>query len=305
MEKFIFCFVTINPNPVKGDVFLNQPKVQIIIPVYNAAKYIERCFDSLKNQTYTNWEAIVIDDASTDESKEITEKLTSGDKRFKFTSLKKNLGVSNVRNLALSEINGKYTAFLDSDDYWEKDMLEEMVKKAEETDCDIVQCRYIYDYPGGRQVLPKGAFDRDVELGRADMKKVYFKMATGINMNHVCMKLIKSDVIGDIRFNTELKTAEDLEFCVRLFSKISKYCFLNKAMYHYCRNEDSLTGKGLGAKEKLNANRAVSKVMKSELKEWGADTFYWRLLCTARPYIIILSKIIRSAAEKLFSKKND
>jgi len=285
-------------------IFLNQPKVQIVIPVYNAEKYIKRCFDSLINQTYTNWEAIVIDDASTDNSREAVKECISGDERFKFTALDKNRGVSNVRNLALSMLSEKYTAFLDSDDYWEPNILEVMVKKAEESDFDVVQCKFIYDFPGGRQVLPKGAFNKDTELDKSNMKKVFFRMATGINMNHVCMKLVKTEIIKDIQFDTSLRTAEDLKFCVRMFSGVSKYCFINDAMYHYCRNEESLTGKGLGAKEKFRANRAVSKAMKAELPAWGIDTVYWQALCTIRPYIIILSKIIRTVKEKIFSEKN-
>ena len=288
----------------KGDEFLDQPKVQVIIPVYNASKYIKRCFESLINQTFTNWEAIVVDDASTDNSREIVEEFIAQDERFKFIPLDKNCGASRARNVALSKISGKYTAFLDTDDYWEKDMLEVMVGKAEESDFDVVQCRFIYDFPGGKQVLPSGAFNKDTELDKSKMEKVYFKMATGINMNHVCMKLIKSEIIKGIQFDPELKTAEDLKFCVKMFSKVSKYCFIDKAMYHYCRNDESLTGKGLGAKEKLSANRAVSKVMKAELPVWGKDTLYWRCLCTMRPYLIIVSKIIRTVKEKLFSKKN-
>ena len=283
---------------------MNQPKVQIIVPVYNAAKYIERCFESLKNQTYSNWEAIVIDDASTDNSREIVKTYTESDSRFTFIPLDENLGVSKVRNIALSNIKEKYTAFLDSDDYWEPDMLETMVNKAEETNCDVVQCRFIYDYPGGKQVLPKGAFNKDIYLDRTNMKKVYFRMATGINMNHVCMKLIKSELIKGMQFDTTLKTAEDLNFCVEMFSGVSKYCFINKAMYHYSRNAESLTGKGLGGKEKLRANRQVAKNMVKELPNWGINTLYWRTLCTLRPYIIILSKIIRNIKEKIFSTEN-
>ena len=283
---------------------MNQPKVQIVVPVYNAEKYIKRCFDSLINQTYTNWEAIVIDDASSDNSREIVNNYIASDERFKFIPLDENCGVSKVRNLALSMLTEKYTAFLDSDDYWEPNMLEVMVHKAEQSDFDVVQCRYIYDFPGGRQVLPRGAFDKAVELDKSNMKKVYFKMATGINMNHVCMKLVKTELIKDAQFDADLKTAEDLKFCVKMFSKVSKYCFINDAMYHYCRNEDSLTGKGLSSKEKLAANRVVSKAMKAELPVWGIDTLYWRILCTVRPYIIIASKIIRTAKEKFFSQNN-
>lgn len=281
---------------------MSQPKVQVVIPVYNSAKYIRRCLDSLCSQTYTNWEALIIDDASLDNSVEIVKKYLTFDNRFTLIENEINQGVSKVRNLALDKLSGEFTAFLDSDDYWESDMLETMVNKALEGNFDVVQCRFLYDYPGGRQVLPAGAFDKDIELVKDDMKPVYFKMATGINMNHVCMKLIRSELIKDIRFDTGLKTAEDLQFCIRMFCKVKKYCFINKALYHYCRNSESITGKGMSGKEKLKANIRVSCDMVKALPEWGIDTLFWRTLCTTRPYIIIVSKVLRIFNEKIFSK---
>ena len=112
-------------------------------------------------------------------------------------------------NFALEILSEKYTAFLDSDDFWEKDMLEVMVEKAESENVDVVQSRYFYDYAGGRQVLPKGVFKEDTAIDKNHINKIYYKMATGINMNHVCMKLIRTELIKDIRFDPTLKKAED------------------------------------------------------------------------------------------------
>ncbi len=282
---------------------MSKPKVQVVIPVYNAAKYLRRCLDSLIAQTYPYWEAIVIDDASKDESAEIVKEYMEKDTRIVFFSLEKNQGVSNVRNFALEKLSGKYTAFLDSDDFWEKDMLDVMVSKAESEDIDVVQCRFFYDYPGGKQVLPKGAFDKDTKITKSQIKKIYYKMATGINMNHVCMKLIRTELINDLRFDTSLKTAEDLQFCVKLFSGVESYCFINRAFYHYCRNEESLTGKGLSGKEKLKANRSVTSDLLSAISKIGIDTPLLKFLCYFRPYTIVVSKIFRMIKEKLFSKE--
>lgn len=278
-----------------------KPTVQVVIPVYNAEKYIRRCLDSLINQTYPFWEAIVVDDASTDSSAEILKEYQAKDGRIGIYAMKKNQGVSNVRNFALRKLSGKYTAFLDSDDYWEKDMLEVMVDKAEQG-MDVVQCRFIYDYPGGKQVLPDGAFDCDTEIDKSSISRIYYKMATGINMNHVCMKLIRTELLKNLQFDTDLKTAEDLQFCVKLFCNVNSYYFIDRAFYHYCRNEDSLTGKGLSGREKLKANRRVAVDMKKTITELGIDTPLLRFLCGFRPYIIIVSKIFRMIAEKLFSK---
>lgn len=280
-----------------------KPKVQVIIPVYNSEKYLKRCLDSLVSQTYPHWEAIIVDDASCDNSVEIIREYQAKDSRIVLFFMEKNQGVSKVRNFALEKLSEKYVAFLDSDDFWEKEMLEVMVNKAEEVDAQVVQCRFMYDYIGGRQEIPNGVFDSDIMIEKKNINKIYYKMATGINMNHVCMKLIRSERIKDLRFDSTLKTAEDLKFCVNLFCDVESYYFINKALYHYCRNDESLTGKGLGGKEKLKANRRVSCDMQKAIEKLEIDTPLLKILCGLRPYTIIVSKIFRMIKEKLFSKK--
>lgn len=272
--------------------------VQIIIPVYNSGKYLHRCLDSLKAQTFEGWQALLIDDGSTDNSADIIGEYSAEDNRFTYTR-QENSGVSVARNTALAMLDAKYVTFLDSDDYVEPDMLEVMVSRAEELGADVVQCRYMYDYPSGKQELPQGAFDNDEVLEGPALKKVYRKMMTGITMNHVCMKLVRTSLIGDLRFDTSLRTAEDLHFCVRLFKNVKKYGFVNKPFYHYCRNENSITGKGLSFTARFKANRYVSKKMAKALPDWKIDSLGSRFLTFARPYILIISKINRSLHEKL------
>jgi len=277
---------------------MNNYAVQIIIPVYNSGQYLRRCLDSLTAQTFENWQAIIIDDGSTDDSAVIIGEYTAHDERFIYIK-QQNSGVSSARNNALTRLDAEYAAFLDSDDYWESDMLAILYGKAKEYNADIVQCRYLYDYTSGRKEYPKGAFKGDTVLNKDGLIKVYRKMMTGISMNHVCMKLIRTDIIGSHRFDTSLKTAEDLHFCVRLFGSVRTYCFVDKPLYHYCRNENSITGKGLSFTEKLKANRYVSKEMAKVFHEIGIDSPYHRFLTYARPYTIIFSKIIRMLREKI------
>ena len=277
---------------------MNNYTVQIIIPVYNSGKYLHRCLDSLIAQTFENWQALLIDDGSTDDSARIISEYSETDKRFNYIR-QNNSGVSVARNTALSKLDSEYVAFLDSDDYWEPDMLEALYKTATDENADVVQCRYMYDYPSGKQEIPKGAFDKNEILENEGLIKVYRKMMTGINMNHVCMKLIRTSLIGELRFDTKLRTAEDLHFCVRLFRNVKKYCFINRPLYHYCRNENSITNKGLPFKEKFKANKYVSKEMAKALPDYGIDSLFHRFLTYARPYTIILSKVIRILREKL------
>ena len=279
---------------------MDNSRVQIIMPVYNAEKYLGRSLDSLVNQTFKDWRVIIVDDASNDSSREIIETYASRDSRFTKVFLSENGGASNARNTALGCLSYEceYTAFLDADDYWEPDMLQHMVQVASEKDTDVTQCRFIYDFPGGKQVLPVGAFRKSVNLYGKGLRKVYRRMMTGINMNHVCMKLIKTQLLEGMKFDMELKTAEDLKFCVQLFKKVKSYCFTDKVLYHYCRNEESLTGRGLAFGAKMSANRKVSRELCAALPDWGIDNIFYRLLSLSRPYIITVSKVFRIIREK-------
>ena len=276
--------------------------VFVVIPVYNAGKTLKRCLDSLKSQTYADWQALLIDDASSDNSGEIIAEYMKSDNRFLYIRHEKNRGASQTRNTGLERIGGKYTAFLDSDDFWEPDMLEKLVFEAQKKDSDVVQCRFIYDFSNGQQVLPKGAFSDRVYLEGKALRRVYIRMMTGINMNHVCMKLIKTSLLKDLRFDETFDTAEDLELCIRLFKRVKKYSFIPDVLYHYVRNEDSITGRGMPFKKRLRSNIRASKRLVEALPEYGIDNLFYRVLASLRPYIIIVSKIFRIIREKIVNE---
>ena len=98
-------------------------KISVLVPIYNAEKYIEKCLDSIVNQTYENIEIVLIEDGSTDNSLEIIKEYSKQDKRIKIISIKNN-GVADARNKALENATGDYVTFVDSDDYVEKDYVE-------------------------------------------------------------------------------------------------------------------------------------------------------------------------------------
>lgn len=283
----------------------NEPiTVQVIIPVYNAGESLAACLDSLRAQSFAAWRAIVVDDLSTDNSREIMRRYEQTDSRFLCLYNETNSGVSRTRNRAIGELDRQipYTAFLDSDDRWEPGTLEKLCASADKYDADIVQCRFVYDFPGGKTVLPRGAFDREMFFERGNFKPVYRRMLTGINMNHVCMKLIRTGLLCDMRFNTSMKTAEDLELMIRLFERVKRYAFIPDVLYHYTRSGSGLTGVGLSGSEKLAANRRIARLMTDSLPGWGMDCLAYRLLARFRPYLLIVSKLFRTAREKIKTK---
>ncbi len=106
----------------------DKPKVSIVMPAFNAARYIEQAVGSVIEQTYQNWELLIVDDASNDQTLEIARKLAAGDARIRVFTNDHNLGVAESRNLALREASGCYIAFLDSDDLWLPEKLAKQVE---------------------------------------------------------------------------------------------------------------------------------------------------------------------------------
>ncbi len=109
-----------------------EDKVSIITPAWNSEKYIKDTILSVQSQTYTNWEMIIVDDCSTDETKRIVTELMSQDSRIKFFSLEDNSGAGKARTRALQETTGRYIAYLDSDDKWKPEKLEKQVRFMQE-----------------------------------------------------------------------------------------------------------------------------------------------------------------------------
>ena len=130
---------------------MDNIKVSVTVPIYNTAKYLRQCLDSLKAQTLKNIEFILVDDGSTDISGEICEEYAKKDSRFKVIH-QRNGGVAAARQTGLDNAHGEYVIVCDSDDWVEPDMYERMFLKAKETDADIVMCGYIAEYSDGRKV---------------------------------------------------------------------------------------------------------------------------------------------------------
>ena len=124
-----------------------MPKVSIIVPIYNVEMYIEKCLETLVNQTLKDIEIILVNDGSKDSSAEIAKKYLEKYPEKIIYLEKENGGLSDSRNYGLPHAKGEYIAFLDSDDYVEENMYEEMYELAKKEDSDMVQCNFYWEYP--------------------------------------------------------------------------------------------------------------------------------------------------------------
>ena len=118
------------------------PLVSVIMPAYNAAPFIEEAIGSVLAQTVSDLELIVIDDCSTDDTRDKIARMAEQDGRIRFLENEENMGVARTRNRGLGLCRGEYVALLDSDDYWKPGMLEKMIRRARETGADIIYCSY-------------------------------------------------------------------------------------------------------------------------------------------------------------------
>ena len=121
---------------------MNKELVSIITPMYNSEKYIGQTIESVLNQTYKNWEMLIVDDCSNDNSPNIVKEYVQIDNRIKYIRVNKNKGVSNARNTGLQQARGRFIAFLDSDDIWNNSKLEDQVQFMIKNDCTITFTSY-------------------------------------------------------------------------------------------------------------------------------------------------------------------
>lgn len=206
-----------------------MPKVSVIVPVYNVEKYIEKCLNTLVNQTLKEIEIIIVNDGSKDNSKEIIKKFI-GMYPEKIVYLEKeNGGLSDARNFGIPYAKGEYIAFLDSDDYVELNMYEDMYKIAQNENSDMVECDFIWEYPN------KSRIDTgEIYHGKHEMLEKVRVVAWN--------KLIKKSVLdkANVQFPKGFRY-EDIEFTYKLLPYLEKVSFLKKPCVHYIQRDTSIS----------------------------------------------------------------
>jgi glycosyltransferase involved in cell wall biosynthesis len=260
-------------------------KVSIIVPVYNASKYLSRSIESILNQSYDNLEIILIDDASTDNSKEIIKKYALKDNRIKPIYSEVNQGVSRTRNMGLKSISGDYVMFIDADDYITKDMIKIMIDKSIKYNSDLVDSYHLVIYKN-KTFLEHKPLKKDLVLGNKDNIEMITKSS------YITGKLIDKNLLKGLLFNEELRRYEDLVFEHELKLRANNYCLVKDVIYYYYQVEGSLINT-LGEKHKvyLDAAKIVLDLYKDENKE-SKDVIESMLFTNA--FLTGLTKVIKN-----------
>ena len=204
----------------------HKPAISVIVTVFNAEKTLERCLDSIISQSFDDFEAICINDGSTDDSLSILERYAKKDPRFHIIS-QDNKGVAIARQVALDAAEGSFSIHVDSDDWIEPDMFEGMLTTALQEGTDMVICDFIKEWPDRKEVFPQKPKElkADVVLGQ-----MFFELHGSL-----CNKLIRNEIIRNygIRFQEGLNCCEDQLFVMRLLACGIKISYTNKPYYHY------------------------------------------------------------------------
>lgn len=205
-------------------------KVSIIVPVYNVEKYLEKCLDSLTNQTLKNIEIIIVNDGSPDDSQKIIDKYTTKHKNIK-SYIKENGGLSDARNFGIEKATGEYIAFVDSDDYVTTDMYEKMYQKAKSGNFDIVVCDLNYIYED--KIVPAYS---NIEKDTTNIKK------TMLNIYPAAWnKIFKKSLFNNgIQFKKNV-WFEDVEFIYRLLPYVKTIGVIHEHFNQYVQREGSIT----------------------------------------------------------------
>ena len=198
-------------------------EISVIVPVYNVQKYLRKCLNSLVKQTFKDIEIIAVNDGSTDDSEEILKEYAEKYDNFSYYN-KENGGLSDARNFGLKHANGRYVAFVDSDDYVDRTMYEKMYNKALENNYDYVECDFYWVYPN------KNRLDRGIRYKNKNEMLLYGRVVAW-------NKLIKKDVITEL-FPKGLYF-EDIEFFYKLIPNINDFAFVDEPLVYYVQRENS------------------------------------------------------------------
>ena len=249
-------------------------KISVIVPVYNVEQYLERCVDSIINQTYKNLEIILVNDGSTDNSGQLCDELAKKDDRIRVIH-KKNGGLSDARNVGIDEAEAELVGFIDSDDYIDEDMYEVLINNLKAANADLSMCGHydVYNNVPESQVSDKKTWELSPQEAIKMVMEAKILSVTAVN------KLYKKSLFSELKFEIE-KIAEDAFIMIKLLDKCNKIVATNEKKYYYVHRENSITTQKFSLKflnviEAYEQNKEIILEKYPELKEVAQMRMNW------------------------------
>ncbi|MBR3502039.1 MAG: glycosyltransferase [Alphaproteobacteria bacterium] len=243
-----------------------NPLISVIIPIYNAEKYLTMSLKALQNQTYKNFEALMINDGSSDNSEKIAAEFAAKDARFKLFN-QQNQGGSVARNKGLELAQGDYIAFSDNDDIYAPVYLEVLLKNLQENKADVSCCSYVKFYGDGNYVFDKIADSQVFVSTEPFVDK--FARKKKIEMLMWC-KLYKKSLFENIKFSDELPAINDMLLNIEILLKSRKLVFCRQPLIAYRILESSQTNKRLSDK-RIAEYAALPRLILALSKQYPAQ----------------------------------
>ena len=252
--------------------------ISIVIPIYNAEKYLEECLNSIKNQTYKNIEVIMVNDGSKDNSETICKRFSEDDTRFRYFT-KVNGGVSSARNLGLDNVKGEYITFIDADDWIDENYLELLITTVKKYHSDIVISSYkqfnnidVF-YLRAYTIQEKYLLNFE-KMNRDDFLTIFPKlMSANVSFNNAVSKLFRKEFAKNLRFDTSIKYGEDLDFYFRLYLNVDCISYIEEPTYVYRIHGDSTTSNF--NQEHAEQELTIFKQMYEKIQEIGLPTIHY------------------------------
>ena len=262
-------------------------KISVIIPVYNTGNYLKKCLDSILNQTLKEIEIIIVNDGSSDNSLDIIKRYMKKNKNIILIN-KENGGQGSARNMGISRATGEYISFVDSDDFIDEEMLEEMYLTAKENDSDIVICNI-------SDLNEKSGSTRDVSLNLKE--DVSIQEAILYSVPSVVNKIYRRELLQDNKlFFNEKIWYEDFPYSIQLLVHAKKIKFINKPFYHYFHRIQSTMHN-----QNISKNLDILKAY-NELEEYLKNNNYYdiyeneiQFLLLKEVFVATINRVIRTS----------
>ena len=230
--------------------------ISIIVPVYKTEKYLDRCVESIVNQTYTNLEIILVDDGSPDNCPKMCDEWAEKDDRIKVIH-KVNDGLANARNSGIEMCTGDYVMFADSDDFLELDMVDFLLNLMLKYDADVSRCGFYFSY---ENTAEEKSASNDTSIKLFSYEERMIDLTTGGHISGVAWnKLYKNNIIKTHYYDKKDGCSEDIMHNYRVYKDIHKTVFCDIPKYHYVIRENSITNNtfGYGAFDIIHAKRII------------------------------------------------
>lgn len=233
---------------------MNNPKISIIVPVYKAEKYIRKCLDSIIAQTFTDWECILVDDGSPDASGAICDEYAAADSRFKVLH-KENEGVSMTRKAGMDTAKGEYSIHVDSDDWIEPRMLEDMYFEIVSQNVDILVSDFIFENNDNTIYHRQKIFDSTSEslANNIILRRLHGSLCNKL-LRHACYIKYKPIFFQEVRY-----CEDELIWCQFAKNKLT-VGYIDKAFYHYVWRKSSICNSGDVFSDKLKNIECLLKI---------------------------------------------